>query len=275
MTKAVCLKDVTATIDNISLIASSIMSKKLAAGADRILLDVKVGSGAFMKDVKDALDLARIMVDIGNSSGVRTLAVLSDMSQPLGNAVGNALEVREAVETIKGEGPEDFYCLCRELGAAMLMLGEKVHDLEQGRNMVDRLISSGQAAIKFAEFVRNQGGDPNVLERPDTVLPEAREQVTVCSEYSGYIASMDAEKIGVVAMLLGAGRARKDDPIDPAVGVVMHKKCAMQVKRGEAVATLHVNNRDNLKQALDLMRSAITVSESPTQKPGLIKGIVE
>ena len=273
--KMYALRDVTATVDNISLIASSIMSKKLAAGADRILLDVKVGNGAFMKEKEEALALARTMVDIGNSSGIRTMAVLSDMNQPLGNAVGNALEVREAVAMLKGEGPEDFYCLCRELGAAMLMLGEKAKDLKQGREMVDQLVSTGKAAEKFQEFVKKQGGDPDVLQQPDRVLPKAKQQVTVCAEKSGYITSLNAEDIGIGAMLLGAGRAKKDDVIDPAVGVVVHKKCGMQVIKGEPLVTLHVNNRDNLGKAEQLIRNAILVTEQPPQKNEMILGVVE
>lgn len=273
--KLYALRDVTATVDNISLIASSIMSKKLAAGADRILLDVKVGNGAFMKEKEEALALARTMVDIGNSSGIRTMAVLSDMNQPLGNAVGNALEVREAVATLKGEGPEDFYCLCRELGAAMLMLGEKVKDLKQGREMVDHLVSTGKAASKFEEFVKNQGGDPDVLEQPDRVLPKAKQQVSVCAEENGYITSLNAESIGIGAMLLGAGRAKKDDVIDPAVGVVIHKKCGMQVIKGEPIATLHVNKRDNLGKAAELIMKAVSITEQPPFKQEMIMGIVE
>jgi len=273
--KLYALRDVTATIDNVSLIASSIMSKKLAAGADRILLDVKVGNGAFMKEKEEALALARAMVDIGNSSGKRTMAILSDMNQPLGDAVGNALEVREAVATLKGEGPEDFYCLCRELGAVMLILGEKAKDLKQGREMVDHLVSSGKAAAKFEELVISQGGDPDVLERPDEVLPKAKEQVTVFAEKRGYITSINAESIGISAMLLGAGRAKKDDVIDPAVGVVMRKKRGMQVIKGEPVATLHVNNRDNLEKAEQLIRNAILITEQPPQKNEMILGVVE
>ncbi|MDD2574494.1 MAG: pyrimidine-nucleoside phosphorylase [Bacillota bacterium] len=273
--KLYALRDVTATIDNISLIASSIMSKKLAGGADRILLDVKVGSGAFMKEFKDAIHLARTMVHIGNSSGKRTIAVISDMSQPLGYAVGNALEVREAIDTVKGEGPEDFYELCRELGAVMLMLGEKAKDLVQGRQMIDEIIYSGRAAEKIKEFIGNQGGDPDVLEYPDSILPKAKEQVVVKADKGGYILSLDAEKIGIGAMLLGAGRSKKEDVIDPAVGIMMNKKAGMPVKNGEAVATLHINNKENLEQAVELVRSAVTVAEGPVQKPVLIKEIVE
>jgi thymidine phosphorylase len=197
------------------------------------------------------------------------------MNQPLGNAVGNALEVREAVAMLKGEGPEDFYCLCRELGAAMLMLGEKAKDLKQGREMVDQLVSTGKAAEKFQEFVKKQGGDPDVLQQPDRVLPKAKQQVTVCAEKSGYITSLNAEDIGIGAMLLGAGRAKKDDVIDPAVGVVVHKKCGMQVIKGEPLVTLHVNNRDNLGKAEQLIRNAILVTEQPPQKNEMILGVVE
>jgi pyrimidine-nucleoside phosphorylase len=273
--KLYALRDVTATIDNISLIASSIMSKKLAAGADRILLDVKVGSGAFMKEEKEALDLAETMVAIGNSSGKRTIAVLSDMNQPLGMAIGNALEVREAIDTLKGEGPEDFYSLCRELAAAMFMLGEKAANMEEGREMADRLVSSGKAAEKFAEFVECQGGNPDVLEHPEKVLPKAEEQMLIKAQKSGYIASLDAESIGIAAMLLGAGRSKKEDRIDPAVGIVMQKKCGMPVKEGEAVAIMHYNKEDGLEQAVRLLEGAINVSEEQPPKPELIKRIIE
>ncbi|MGI6703339.1 MAG: pyrimidine-nucleoside phosphorylase [Clostridia bacterium] len=273
--KLYALRDVTATIDNIPLIASSIMSKKLAAGADGILLDVKVGSGAFMKETKDALELARTMVHIGNSSGKRTMAVISDMSQPLGNAVGNALEVREAIDTIKGEGPEDFYGLCRELGAAMLILGEKASDWGQGRRMIDGIVTSGRAVSKFREFIKNQGGDPDVIEYPDRILPKSKEQVIVRAESHGYITSLDAEKIGIGAMLLGAGRSKKEDVIDPAVGLLMNKKIGMPVRKGQAIATLHINSRANLEQAVELIRSAVTVAEGPVHKPVLIKEIVQ
>jgi pyrimidine-nucleoside phosphorylase len=273
--KLYALRDVTATVDNISLIASSIMSKKLAAGAERILLDVKVGSGAFMKDIKDAAELANTMVNIGNSSGRKTIAVISDMDQPLGNAVGNALEIKEAIDTIKGKGPQDFSILCRELGAAMLVLGEKTKDLEQGREMVKQLIASGKAAEKFKEFVENQGGDPEVLERPGEILPKSDKQLIITAHSDGYIAGLDAEKIGISAMMLGAGRSKKEDSIDPAVGIVMHKKLGDLVRDGESVATLHINKGDNTKQAVELLRSAITVSKDPSKKPEMIKEIIE
>ncbi len=273
--KLYALRDVTATIDNISLIASSIMSKKLAAGADCILLDVKVGSGAFMKDIKGAEELANTMVLIGNSSGRKTMAVISDMNQPLGNAVGNALEVREAIDTLKGKGPEDFSVLCIELGAAMLVLGEKVKDMEQGRELARHLISSGKAGEKFVRFVENQGGDPRVFENHNEILPKSKEQLEIMAENHGYISGLDAERIGIGAMLLGAGRSRKEDRIDPAVGIVMNKKLGQPVRKGESIATLHINDRENLEQAVQLLRSSITVSERQAANPEIIKRIIE
>lgn len=273
--KLYVLRDVTATVDSIPLIASSIMSKKLAAGADCILLDVKVGSGAFMKDIKQATELAETMVYIGNSSGRRTMAVMSDMDQPLGRAVGNALEVKEAIDTLRGEGPEDFTNLCMQLAAIMLMLGGKATDMERGREMADHLISSGKAAAKFEEFVKIQGGDPNVLEYANRILPKPRQRMEITSDSDGYIERLDAEKIGIAAMMLGAGRSTKEDIIDPAVGVVMQKKLGDPINKNEAIATLHISNTDNLDGAVKLVKSAVIVSDTPPQKPSLIKQIIE
>lgn len=269
--KLYALRDVTATVDNISLIASSIMSKKIAAGADCILLDVKVGSGAFMKEIEQARELARSMVDIGTSVDRRTVAVITEMDQPLGNAVGNALEVREAIYTMKGQGPEDFSHLCRELGAIMLVLGEKAESLEQGRKLVDSMISSGKVAEKFREFVENQGGNPQVVDSPEDLLPRAEYTVEVFAETSGYIEKLAAEQIGVSAMLLGAGRAKKEDRIDPAVGIVLHKKVGDRVEKGERIATFHVNSRRNIDAALKIFRDSTVISNQPVESPRIIK----
>jgi len=272
--KLYALRDVTATVDNISLIASSIMSKKIASGADCILLDVKVGSGAFMKDIEQAKKLAVSMVDIGNAVGRRTVAVISDMNQPLGYAVGNALEVKEAIDTIKGRGPEDFTELCRELGALMLVLGEKAENIDRGREVVSRLIASGKVVEKFKQFVENQGGDPMVAEDPEHILPEAGGMVDIPAASTGYVGSISAEEMGRSAMLLGAGRAKKGDKIDPAVGIVLHKKIGDPVEKGEAIATFHSNNRDNMEDAIHLFKEAVHISKNPVKKLKIIKDYI-
>ncbi|MQL52068.1 pyrimidine-nucleoside phosphorylase, partial [Desulfofundulus thermobenzoicus] len=221
--KLYALRDATATVDSIPLIASSVMSKKIAAGAGAVVLDVKAGSGAFMRSVEDALALARTMVAIGHQVGLRTVAVISDMDQPLGLAVGNALEVREAVETLAGKGPADLRELCLVLGSHMLVLAGAVDGVEQGREKLADLLDRGQALAKFREMIRAQGGDPRVVENP-ALLPAAREQEPVRAGQEGYVTAIQAEGIGRAAMLLGAGRRTKEDAIDPAVGVVLHKK---------------------------------------------------
>jgi pyrimidine-nucleoside phosphorylase len=272
--KLYALRDVTATVDNMSLIASSIMSKKLAAGADCILLDVKVGRGAFMKNVDEARELAKTMVDIGVTAGRRTVAVISDMSQPLGNAVGNALEVKEAIETIMGKGPEDFDLLCRELGAVMLVLGGKAENADQGKEIVEELFSSGKVLKKFREFVENQGGNPEVVDSPEEILPRAGERLEIPASMDGYIGELYAEEIGLSAMLLGAGRAKKGDSIDPSVGIVLHKKVGDAVKKGESIASFHINKRDNLDEACRLFESAVKITKEPVSKVDIIKEFI-
>lgn len=268
------LRDVTATVDDISLIASSIMSKKLAAGADCILLDVKVGKGAFMKSMPQARKLAKVMVEIGRAAGRKTIAVISDMEQPLGLAVGNALEVMEAIETLKGKGPEDFDTLCRELGALMLVLGKITRDTSEARAVVDDLIASGRALDKFREFVSNQGGDPEVADRPEELLPIARDTVRIAADREGYISELRAEEIGICAMHLGAGRASKEDTVDPSVGIVMNKKVGDFVKEGDSIATLYVNGKDNPDKVMNMFRSSIAISGTPVSKIRIIKEII-
>lgn len=272
--KLYALRDVTATVDNISLIASSIMSKKIASGADCILLDVKVGSGAFMKDFEQARKLAELMVNIGNSVGRRTVAVISNMDQPLGYAVGNALEVKEAIDTIKGEGPEDFNELCRELGAIMLVLGQKTEDVKQGREMVDQLIASGRVVEKFKEFVENQGGDSRVVEDPGHILPKACNSIKITASSTGCIERILAEEVGRSAMLLGAGRAKKGDQIDLAAGIVLHKKVGDPVEKGEALATFYFNSKNNLENAVQLFENAVFISNNHVEKLKIIKDYV-
>lgn len=238
--KLYALRDVTATVDSIPLIASSVMSKKIAAGADAIVLDVKTGSGAFMKTLEDSIRLAKAMVDIGTQVGRRTVAVISDMDQPLGHAIGNAMEIREAIWTLRGEGPADLEEVCLILASHMLMLGGKAETEEEASALLMEQLDSGRALEKLKELVAAQGGDIAQIDRPE-LLPKAELVVEVQAEAEGYIESIQAEEIGIAAMLLGAGRATKDSVIDLAAGVELRKKIGDPVKLGETLATLHFN----------------------------------
>lgn len=228
--KLYALRDVTATVDNMSLIASSIMSKKLAAGADAIVLDVKTGSGAFMKSREDAFALAEEMVKIGKNAGRKTIAVISDMDQPLGRAVGNALEVKEAIATLRGEGPEDFKELCMVLGSRMLLAGSKAESVEEARNMLTNVIRDGSALRKLEQFVEAQGGDPAAVTDPD-LLPKASMVVPVCADRDGFVEKIACEDIGICSLLLGGGRETKESEIDLSVGILLEKKKGDAVKR--------------------------------------------
>lgn len=238
--KLYALRDVTATVDSIPLIASSVMSKKIAAGADAIVLDVKTGSGAFMKTLEDSIRLAKAMVDIGTQVGRRTVAVISDMDQPLGHAIGNAMEIREAIWTLRGEGPADLEEVCLILASHMLMLGGKAETEEEASALLMEQLDSGRALEKLKELVAAQGGDIAQIDRPE-LLPKAELVVEVQAEAEGYIESIQAEEIGIAAMLLGAGRATKASVIDLAAGVELRKKIGDPVKLGETLATLHFN----------------------------------
>ncbi|MCJ8008419.1 pyrimidine-nucleoside phosphorylase [Lederbergia wuyishanensis] len=241
--KIYSLRDVTATVNSIPLIASSIMSKKIAAGADAIVLDVKVGAGAFMKQLDDARELANAMVEIGNQVGRKTLAVISNMEQPLGYAVGNALEVKEAIETLQGKGPADLHELCLVLGSKMVVLAGKANSEEEARTMLEEVIANGKALQVFKQFLSAQGGDPSVVDDV-TKLPQATYQIPVNSTESGYISGIVADEIGVAAMLLGAGRATKESEIDLSVGIVLHKKIGDAVEAGESIATIYSNTEE-------------------------------
>lgn len=266
--KLYALRDVTATVDSIPLIASSIMSKKIAAGADAIVLDVKTGSGAFMKSLDDAMELAKTMVDIGNGVGRKTKAIISDMSQPLGFAVGNALEVKEAIDTLKGKGPEDLYELCLTLGSHMVVLAGKVADYKQAREMLEDSIRNGKAIESFKTFLAAQGGDASVVDDPSK-LPMASSIITVPAKQTGYVSKIEAETVGLAAMMLGAGRATKESVIDLAVGVVIHKKVGDFVQAGEALVTIHSNN-ENVSGVIGEIYSAYEISEKKVEKPTLI-----
>lgn len=249
--KLYALRDVTATVNSIPLIASSIMSKKIAAGSDAIVLDVKTGAGAFMKTVEDAKELAHAMVSIGNNVGRKTMAVISDMSQPLGAAIGNSLEVQEAIDALRGEGPKDLEELCLALGRQMVFLAQKADSLEDAEEKLREVIRNGKALEKFKEFIQNQGGDPSVVDHPDR-LPKAQYLIELPAQQDGVVAELVADEIGTAAMLLGAGRATKESEIDLAVGLMLNKKVGDAVKKGDSLVTIHANreNVDDVKQKL-------------------------
>lgn len=272
--KLYALRDVTATVDNLSLIASSIMSKKLAAGADAIVLDVKTGSGAFMKKEEDALALAREMVDIGTAAGRRTIAVISDMDQPLGRAVGNALEVKEAIATLKGEGPEDFHELCLTLGSQMLIAGGKADSTEEAGTMLERVIADGSALRKLEEFVEAQGGDGAAVRNPE-LLPKASIVRPIPSPVSGYVQHIACDEVGICSLMLGGGRETKESEIDLSVGMILEKKVGDYVNAGEALAYLHGNDEEKCRAAAERFLQAYTIAEKPDMTGrALIKVII-
>jgi pyrimidine-nucleoside phosphorylase len=260
--KLYALRDVTSTVDTIPLIASSIMSKKIASGADAIVLDVKVGSGAFMKSTENAKELAQAMVDIGTEVGRQTIAVISDMNQPLGLAIGNALEIKEAINTLQGKGPQDLEELCLTLGSHMLCLAKKAKDQTEAREILKEKISNGEALKKLRQFVQAQGGDPNQVLQPET-LPQAKHQVEVLSPQAGFVQSIEAEDIGTLAMLVGAGRSTKEANIDLAVGIVLHKKVGDTVEKGDSLATLHLSSEQ--EQAVYEKKLVQAYTFSPTK----------
>ncbi|MCG1010317.1 pyrimidine-nucleoside phosphorylase [Salinicoccus sp. ID82-1] len=241
--KLYALRDVTATVNSIPLIASSIMSKKIAAGADAIVLDVKTGDGAFMKNEEDAIALAEAMVAIGNNVGRNTMAIISSMAEPLGHAIGNALEVKEAIDTLKGEGPEDLTALCLELGAQMAVLGGAAATLDEAKEKLQAVINDGRALEKFKDFLENQGGDASVVDDVSR-LPQAEYQFEVKTDKSGYVEEIAAEEIGIASAMLGAGRQTKEDEIDLAVGLVLKKKVGDRVEAGDTIAVIHSNRED-------------------------------
>ncbi len=262
------LRDVTATVNSIPLIASSIMSKKIAAGADAIVLDVKVGSGAFMKDLDSARKLAKTMVEIGNNVNRKTMAVISNMDQPLGYAVGNALEVKEAIDTLKGQGPEDLYDLCLTLGSQMVVLANKAKTIDEARQMLEESIRSGKALEKFKTFVAAQGGDPSVIDDPSK-LPAAKFTFEVPAKEDGYVSKIVAESIGTAAMLLGAGRATKESTIDLSVGLVLRKKIGDKVEKGESLVTIH-SNTESVDEIVNRIYHAYTISKEFVKPATLI-----
>ena len=269
--KLYALRDVTGTVNSIPLIASSIMSKKIAAGADAIVLDVKTGSGAFMKTLDDAEALAHAMVRIGNNVGRNTMAIISDMSQPLGNAIGNALELKEAIATLKGNGPKDLTELVLTLGSQMVVLAEQATSLDEARQMLIDAIKTGKALNKFKTFLSNQGGDDSIVDSPEK-LPSAKYQVEFKAKKDGYITEIIANEIGVASMMLGAGRQTKEDVIDLGVGIVLNKKVGEHVEKGENILTIHTNTK-KIDDILNKLDNSITI-ESKGEAPTLIHKII-
>lgn len=268
--KIYSLRDVTATVNSIPLISSSIMSKKIAAGADAIVLDVKVGSGAFMKKIEDAQALASTMVEIGEKVGRKTAAVISDMNQPLGFAVGNSLEVKEAIDTLKGRGPADLHELCLVLGSKMVVLAGKAQTETEAHAMLEEVIENGKAVEAFKTFLSAQGGDSSVVDHPEK-LPNAKYKIPVLSEEAGFVKGIAADEIGTAAMLLGAGRVTKDSVIDLSVGVVLHKKIGDKVRKDEPIATIH-SNIEVVEIPKMRILQAYTLSGERTSALSLIKG---
>ena len=272
--KLYALRDVTATVDNVSLIASSIMSKKLASGADAIVLDVKTGSGAFMKTLDDSFMLAKEMVDIGTNLNKNVIAFITEMNEPLGFAVGNSLEVKEAIETLKGHGPEDLLHLCIELGAAMLVLGGRTTNIEEARQLLYKTISEGTAIEKLKDMVRAQHGNANQIDHVE-LLPKANYIVDILAEKEGYVHGIEAEEVGRAALVIGAGRETKESAIDYSVGIILVKKVGDKVSSGDILARVHINDMQKLEDCKQKLLNAYDLSMEIPQKRPLIFGKVD
>ncbi len=271
--KLYALRDVTATVNSIPLIASSIMSKKIAAGADAIVLDVTTGDGAFMKKLSDARRLAKTMVRIGALTNRQTMAIISDMTQPLGEAIGNSLEVVEAIETLQGKGPADLLEMCYVLGSQMVVLAKKAPDLDQARKLLEEALESGKALAKFREMIRNQGGDDTVVDHPQSLLTAKYEQPFLAKK-SGYVTKLVANELGIAAMLLGAGRRTKEEEIDYAVGLKLHKKVGDKVTEGEPLLTIYSNDLE-LNEVERILEKNIEIGEVAVELPLIHEIITE
>jgi pyrimidine-nucleoside phosphorylase len=272
--KLYALRDVTGTVESPNLICASIMSKKLAEGIDALVLDVKTGSGAFMKRHEDAVRLAELMVETGVRMGKRVVALITDMDQPLGRYVGHALEVEECIYVMRGRMRGDLYDLCLELAAWMFQLGDCVSTVEEGKQLAAEMIASGKALEKFREIVRLQGGDPSVVDDPRR-LPKARHTREVASPAAGYVASIACEQVGVAGCVLGGGRERKEDTIDPAVGLILHKKVGDRVAAGEPIGTIHYNSDARLDEARRLLELSYRIEpEPPRRLRPLVHGLI-
>lgn len=273
--KLYALRDVTATVESLPLIAASVMSKKIAAGADAIVLDVKTGAGAFMKTLDDSIALAKTMVNIGNSVDKKTMAIISDMSQPLGRAIGNSLEVQEAIDTLKGKGPKDLEELSLVLASQMLVLGQKAKDLKEAKEKLIEVIQNGKAIEKFKAMIKAQGGDERVVD-DYSLLPQAKYKIELKAKEDGFISELLADELGISAMLLGAGRATKDDKIDFSVGIVLNKKVGDEVKKGETLLVIHSNKEENqIVPIIEKIYNAISIDKSATAPQLIYKIITE
>jgi pyrimidine-nucleoside phosphorylase len=272
--KLYALRDVTGTVESPYLICASIMSKKLAEGIDALVLDVKTGSGAFMKNEEDAVFLAELMVETGERMGKKVVALITDMDQPLGNMIGNSLEVVEAVEILRGKGPEDLRLLCLELAGWMLHLGGVSNTVAEGKKQSERLIASGKAFEKFRQMVELQGGDPRTIDNPNK-LPQAGHTMTLSSPRSGYLASLQCEQVGTACVVLGGGRERKEDSVDPAVGIILHKKVGDGVSAGEPLATIYYNSEERAARSRQLLEQSYQIADSlPQGKRPLIHRVI-
>jgi len=273
--KIYALRDVTGTVESPNLICASIMSKKLAEGIDAIVLDVKTGSGAFMKKEEDAVHLAELMVETGRRMGKKMVALITDMDQPLGRTVGNALEVIECIHVLKGGGPDDLREVCLELCGWMFYLGERTKSVDEGRNLAAQIIDDGSGAEKFRDIIRLQGGDPRVMDSYDH-LPKAQHTMELRAKWAGYVASIGCEQVGTASVVLGGGREKKEDAVDPAVGLVLHKKVGDAVAEGESICTIHYNSDARLKEAIGLLEKAYHVTNSARFVPQpLVRRVIE
>ena len=262
--KLYALRDVTGTVESPYLICASIMSKKLAEGIDSLVLDVKTGSGAFMKKEEDAAFLAELMVETGERMGKQVVALITDMDQPLGDMIGNALEVVEVIDVLRGKGPEDLRQLCLELAGWMLYLGEAARTVAEGKVLSEKLIASSRALDKFRQMVGLQGGDPRAINDP-AKLPQARHTTNVASAKSGYVASLQCEQMGTACVILGGGREKKEDSIDPSVGIMLHKKVGDEVSEGEPLATIYYNSESRAASARRLIQESYRIADSAPQ----------
>src|SRR3954466_8172731 len=272
--KFYALRDVTATVESPYLICASIMSKKLAEGIDALVLDVKTGSGAFMKSEKDAGFMAELMVETGQRLGKRVSALITDMDQPLGRAVGNALEVAECIDVLNGQGPDDLRELSLVLSASMFLLGKRVRSLAEGRELAEQMIATGKAREKFREMISLQGGNAEVMDDPG-LLPQAKQKADIKSPASGFVTAIMCEQIGTAGVLLGGGRARKEDTVDPAVGIMVHKKIGARVSAGEALCTVYYNSAERLASTTPLIEKSYTIEPAPLlQKRQLVHRVI-
>lgn len=272
--KIYALRDVTGTVENMGLIASSIMSKKLASGSDAIVLDVKCGNGAFMTDIESARELSKLMCQIGNSAGRKTVAMITDMNQPLGNAVGNSLEVIEAMDVLKGKGPADITELSAHVAGAMIYLGERAKTMEEGILMARQAMASGAGLEKLRSLIRRQGGDDKVID-DYSLLPVSKIKADVIAQKGGYVESIVAGEIGLASQRTGAGRMTKEDEIDHGAGIVLHKKVGDKVTKGESLATLYSGNKKKMAEALKIAEKAFEITKEKPDKPVLIKDVIK